>query len=373
MALQAALTVILLAGSVSLGRSFLKLVDTNLGFDTSQVLTMQVSLEASRHAGSSGFYDDVVQRVRAIPGVEAAGTTLYLPLEPYPNIPGAAITLENDQQYRMRENAVGSGYFAAMHQEFVAGRDFNDAERHGSENAVIVNEEVARSLGLGAKIVGQHLKGKQPATVVGVVRTARWEGPIYGPWGEWFVPLERRKPNFAAFAIRIRGDASSYIPSIRGAVQAVDPAVPIFRVEPMKTFLDERLARPRFYTTAMTFLGGFALLLAAIGIYGVASNSVTQRTREMGVRLAVGASATGVRAMLLRQAMLPLLAGLAMGITGAITLSAYLQHWMTSAEPVGLGATAAAAGTLIVCCASAVWRATARVVSIDPMQALRAD
>jgi len=374
-AVQAALTILLLAGSASLGRTFLKMLDTNLGFDTSQVLTFQVSLEGSRYKekAMSPFYSEVASRLRAIPGVEAAGPSLYVPLQLYPNVQAFTLTLENGKKSPARRNLIGAGFFAAMKQVLVAGRDFTDAERFGSENAVIVNEEIARSSGLGADIVGHRTQGAEPATIVGVVRTARWEGPDIPPWNEWYTPLERSQPSFAAFAVRVRGDASSYIPAVRNAVQSVDPAVPVYRVEPLKALLDERLARPRFYTTAISFLGGFALLLSAIGIYGVAFNSVAQRTKEIGIRIAVGASVSGVRAMLLRQTMLPLLAGLAIGMTGAIALGTYLQNLMYSAEPVGVAVTAATAGMLILCCAVAVWRATARIVRIDPMQALRAE
>jgi predicted permease len=372
LAVQAALTVVLLAGSVSLGRTFLKLLDTNLGFDTTQLLTLQVSVDGTKHSGGAQFYTDVNERLRAIPGVEASGAALYLPLEPYPYVMASNITLENGTQSPLgRQNIIGEGFFGTLHQQFVAGRDFNDAERAGKELAVIVNEDLARSIGLGAGIVGQRLKGNK--TVVGVVRSVRWEGPDFVPWNEWYSPLERSKASFAGFAIRVRGDAASYIAAVRAAVEAVDASVPIFRVEPMRSLLDERLAKPRFYTTAIAFLGAFALLLSAVGIYGVAANSVAQRTKEIGVRIAVGGSANGVRAMLLRQTMAPLVVGLAVGVTAALALGRYLQSLITSAEPVGAVVAGMAAVALIACCAVAVWRATAKVVRIDPMVALRVE
>jgi ABC-type antimicrobial peptide transport system permease subunit len=156
-------------------------------------------------------------------------------------------------------------------------------------------------------------------------------------------------------------------------MQQVDGSIPVYDVKTLDQRLGDALARPRFYTTAILFLAGFALLLAIIGIYGVASYSVGQRTKEIGVRLAVGASTGVVRGMLLRESLWPLGVGMTAGVFGAIGLGRFLQSLMDSADPVSTWTCAAAAILLVFAGAVAVWRATARVVRVDPMRALRTD
>jgi ABC-type antimicrobial peptide transport system permease subunit len=156
-------------------------------------------------------------------------------------------------------------------------------------------------------------------------------------------------------------------------VQQVDKQVPVYDVKTLEDRFSETLARPRFYATAVLFLGGFALLLAVIGIYGAASYSIAQRTHEIGVRIAVGATPGGLRSLLLWQSLLPMAVGGAAGIAGAVLLGRYLQHLIAGAETTGVLACAAAAGTLIFAAALAVWTATRRIVRMDPTAALRAE
>jgi putative ABC transport system permease protein len=159
----------------------------------------------------------------------------------------------------------------------------------------------------------------------------------------------------------------------RDAVQQVDRQVPVYDVKTLDERLSDMLATPRFYTTAVLFFGGFALLLAVVGIYGAASYSIAQRTHEIGVRIAVGATAGGVRGMLLWQSMLPMGCGAAAGIAGAALLGRYLQHLIAGAESTGAWTCTGAAATLALAAALAVWTATGRIVRMDPTAALRAE
>jgi putative ABC transport system permease protein len=163
------------------------------------------------------------------------------------------------------------------------------------------------------------------------------------------------------------------VPVCRDAVQSVDRQVAWFAVEPFDQRLQELIARPRFYTIAIVFLGGFAMLLALIGIYAVASYSVAQRTHEIGVRIAIGATAAGVRWMILRQALLPVALGAVAGLAGAAAMGQYLQHLVASAQPASLSIRAAAALTLAATAAIATWSATRRVSRLDPMVVLRSE
>jgi predicted lysophospholipase L1 biosynthesis ABC-type transport system permease subunit len=167
--------------------------------------------------------------------------------------------------------------------------------------------------------------------------------------------------------------AARYLAPCRDAAQAADPQVPAYDVETLDQRLSENLARPRLYTSAVLFLGVLALLLAMVGTYGVASYSITQRTHEIGVRIAVGASPRGLRGMLLRQSMLPVACGALAGIAGAAALGRYLQHLIANADATGPLTCAVAAAALAATAALAVWTATGRVVRMDPTAALRAE
>jgi ABC-type antimicrobial peptide transport system permease subunit len=185
--------------------------------------------------------------------------------------------------------------------------------------------------------------------------------------------MDQQPRSWATFTAKVRGDAERYLAPCRDAVQAADAQVPVYDVKTLDQRLSENLARPRLYTSAVLFLGVFALLLAVVGTYGVASYSITRRTHEIGVRIAVGASPRGLRGMLLRQSMLPVACGALAGVAGAGALERYLQHLMAHAEPTGPWTCAVAAAALAATAALAVWTATGRIVRMDPTAALRTE
>jgi putative ABC transport system permease protein len=188
-----------------------------------------------------------------------------------------------------------------------------------------------------------------------------------------FLPIEQSPPGFVTFVAHVHGAAAPYMAMCRDAVQQVDRQVPVYDVKTLDRRLSDMLSRPRFYTTAVLFLGGFALLLAVVGIYGAASYSIAQRTHEIGVRIAVGASPSGLRSMLLWQSMFPMALGAAAGVVGAAVLGRYLQHLIAGAEATGAATCAAAATALALTAALAVWTATRRIAAMDPTAALRAE
>ncbi len=321
-----------------MGRTFLRLLNVDLGFHPARVVTLNVSIQGTRHSGSGEWqnYSEALHRLRSVPGVKAAGAVSYLPLT---NDVYMADAFKLDSGLRVERivmNAVMPGYFSAMGTSFLAGHDFAENEKEHSEPSVIVNEAFAKSAGLGRTIVGRKLTpsgGNTPYLIAGVVTTAR----------------------------------------CRDAVRSVDPEVPVYDVKTLDQRLTEVLSRPRFYTTATLFMTLLAALLAAVGSYGTAAYSIAQRKHEMGIRIALGASYHGVRGMMLRESLIPIIVGAVSGIFLSLALGRYLGHLLENAVQPTVWTCAAGAALLLLTGLTAAWSATGRVLSIDPADALRAE
>ena len=178
---------------------------------------------------------------------------------------------------------------------------------------------------------------------------------------------------FSTFVVRVDGRAENYLSEVRDVIESVDPQVPVFGVKTMQQRLDEVFAGPRFYRTAMWFFGGFALLLATIGIYGIVSYAVVQRTREMGVRLALGTTPVRLRGMLLRQGLLIAVAGAIPGIAGAQLSGRFLETLVDGAKPIGLGTSAGLILLLALVASISIWCASRRITRFDITAILRSE
>jgi predicted permease len=387
-ALQASVAVVLLVGSLILGRSFLRLLGTDLGYRTDNVAVLSVSLFGTRYQTDymafrtspqppqfreATYYRRALDRMRALPVVESAGLVNSLPLSGE-KLWSTDFTLDSGQQPFAMEVNASPGYFRSMGVPVVQGRDFTDGDRQGSEPVAIVNEEFVRRAGVGNAILGHKVtpNSSKPLTIVGIVRTLLYDPLRRGNAdAQVYTPIAQNSVGAATFTVRVRGDAERYLPMLRDSLAQVDSSVPPFGVATLDARLRESLARPRFYTTAILFFAGFALLLAIVGVYGAASYSIAQRTQEIGVRIAVGASPLGLRATLLRQSMLPVAGGMAAGVAGAVAFGRYLQSLIATAEPAGIVPCLAAAALLAAATAAAVWTASSRIVNLDPIAALR--
>jgi putative ABC transport system permease protein len=377
-AMQAALTVVLLTGCFSLGRSFLRLLNTDLGYRTSSIVTLNVSLSGSRYGQDdreARYYAEAVARLRASPGVESAAAVSHLPLVSR-MFTGGQFKLDDGRQLPVAVLVSATpGYFHTMGTPVVEGREFTAADTKSSEPVVVISDELARSAGAG-RMTGRKIdlswRGKpQWATIAGVVRAQRYSGPGSSGDHQIFRPVEQSPPGAASLVARVRGDAAQYLPACREIVQRIDRDIPVYDVRTLDQRLADVLARPRFYTAAIGFFAAFALLLALIGSYAVAAASAARRTHEIGVRLAVGASPRRIRAMLLRQSLLPAAAGLAAGLLASAGLSRFLQFLIAGAGQTGPAATATAALLLLLVTGLATWRATRRIVRMDAAAALR--
>jgi putative ABC transport system permease protein len=374
-ALQAALSVALAAGAFSMGRSFLRLMGIDLGYRTSHVLTMSVSLPLINDRVAP-FAQRALDRLRSVPGVESAGAASYLPLVNSPIQEGTFFRLDRSQPSQStRVMVVTPDFFRAMGTPVLEGREFTAADKRGASPVVIVTEQFARRFSdtglLGRRI---YLEPASVwATVVGIVQSQRFLGPEADRWDVIYRPMDQYEQWFATFIARVHGSPERYLAVCREAVQGADRSVPVFDARTLEQRLDDAVARPRFYTTVIVFLSAFALLLAGVGAYGSASHAVSQRRHEIGIRIAVGGPPRRVQLMVFRQSMAPVFAGAAAGLLAAASLGPLLRHLFASAEPVGPAMWTAAVIAIVLATGGAIWAGTSRVVRTDPTFALRVE
>jgi predicted permease len=360
---QATLAIVLLTASVTMGRSFLRLIHADMGFIPKNVITLNVSLVGTRYQTNEmerQYYTRVLERLRALPGVEAAGVVSTLPLVP---------------RY-VADQAATPGYFHAIGADIVAGRDFTESDLYTTQPAIIVNEEWAKEKGATpAAVVGTPFqRGEQVlGPIVGVLKTIRSRGPGLPGQPEYYLSQRQGVAGFMSFVVRVRGNTDDYLAMCRDVLHHVDTGIPVYDVKTLEERLGEALARPRFYTTTVLFLAGFALLVAVIGIYGVAAYSIGQRKFEIGVRAAVGASTGDLRSMLVRDGLWPIVVGIVFGLLATIRFESAFRYLVSTAEPLSVWACLAAAGLLLTTAAVAIWTATERIVELDPTSALRAE
>jgi putative ABC transport system permease protein len=372
-AVQVASSIVLFTGSIALGRAFVALLRTDNGFTTASVATMNVSLAGSvRQTNTAAYYADVFRRVREVPGVVSVSATQFLPLAVTGFMGGSFNVDGTGTPVFALQVPIAPNYFQTMGGLLLAGRDFSDQDVENSGQIAIVNDRFARSFGEPSAVVGRSVTAErqQPRKIVGVVRAMRYD-PSSDTDPEVFTPS--RSPNAWTIVARVSGHARDRIAAIRDAVQSVDPKVPVFNVKTMEERLDASLARPKFYATAVIFFGGLALLLVVIGIYGVVSYAVVQRTREMGIRLALGITSGRLRVAVLRQGFITVALGVVPGVWGAITGGRYLQSLVHGAA-AGIVMTAAVAVVITtVTAAAAIWSATRHIARLDIMDVLRAE
>jgi ABC-type antimicrobial peptide transport system permease subunit len=256
----------------------------------------------------------------------------------------------------------------------VAGREFTAAEVRQNANVCMVSERFAAEFGSAADALG-HQVFREPRKIIGVVKGMDYakHDLIDANPRLVFLPSSRPGGFFSTFVARVDGRAEGQLARIRDAIQSVDPEVPVFGTKTMEQRLDDVLARPQFYRTAVLCFAAFAVLLAVIGIYGIVSYAVAQRTREMGVRMALGTTPAKLRAGLLRQGLLTVGAGVIPGIAGAFFAGRFLGSLVDGAKPADAATYAATAAFIGLTAAASIWAATRPVARLDIMDILRSE
>ncbi|HVZ48560.1 MAG TPA: FtsX-like permease family protein [Gemmatimonadaceae bacterium] len=385
---QVALALVLVVSAGLLFRSVRILMAIPPGFDPSHVVTMQV-MEAGHAfddpAARLAFYDNALQAVRRVPGVGDAAFTSQLPLSGDVDGYGFEVQARPDQQAGTAGSAlrytVSPDYFATMRIPLVRGRLLNAADRPGAAEAIVINESMARRLfgdqdGIGQRLrFGPQMGNGRWGEVVGVVGDVRHHSlaaaapdAFYVANGQW-----EWADNVETLVVRASGNAASLVPELRQAVWSVNPDIPILRIQTMDGLVTASAGPRRFALLAIQTLAVVALLLAAIGLYGVIAGNVAERIREIGIRTALGASPGAVAGAVVRQALSLVAAGAVIGGAGAVVAARLLSAMLfqvSPLDPVTYGATAA---LLAVVALLAAWAPARRAVGVDPTVAVRAE
>jgi putative ABC transport system permease protein len=380
---EVALAFVLLVGAGLLLNSFARLMQVDLGFNPQNVLKLTVALPATQYAGDAqkiAFMERALERLKALPGVEAAAAANVTPLTGYAaNLP---FDIENrppalpGEQPNAEYRAVSADYFRALGMRLRRGRLFTEQDVKQTRAAVI-NEELARHYWPNEDPLGKRLRlarADEPwREVIGVVGDIKQTAVEAAPLPELYEPTLRNAAGFYDIVVRSSVSPESLTQAARAEFRALDPNLPLFTIRTLAVTVQLNLARQRF---AMQLLGAFALLalaLAAIGLYGVLSYAVSQRTREIGLRMALGARAGDVIRMTLKESMRLVMIGAGLGF--ALSLAAgrvmtNLLYGVTATDPLTIACALALLGAVSL---SACWLPARRAAKADPMAALRAE
>jgi len=387
---EVALSLILLVGSGLLLESFAKLRGIDPGFRADHVLTARVDAPITKYGDftkRSAFFERVLERVRALPGVQAAGLTSALPLTWDGGTNSfilEGVVRSPDVTWDANDRVVSPGYFEAMRIPLRRGRLFRESDGPDAPPVAIVNETMARKFWPGYPL-GQDPLGKRFRfdngldmtpwlTIVGIVGDVRQMRLNEPPRQEMYFPYWQAKDNWMVprdLAIRASGDPLSLASAVRQAVWSVDKDQPVANVMTLDGLLDEEIAQRRVQAALLAGFAALALILASVGIYGVLSYMVTQRTREIGVRVALGASAADVFRTVAGQGMTLAGLGIAAGLAGALALSRLLRSLLfgvSAGDPVAYAGAVALFGVVALL---ACYFPARRAARVDPMVTLR--
>jgi putative ABC transport system permease protein len=382
---EVALSLVLLIGAGLMIRSFWKLQNVDPGFDTSNALTMSVVLTPTRYSEPQqrlGFVDQAIEQIRAVPGVVSVGTTSAIPLagggstQPF-SIEGQP-TVAIAEQPMAQTRYISPDYFRAIAIPLRQGRFFSDYDRDSSVPVVIISEAMARRFWPGENPIGRRLTPSFHAAegvreIVGVVGDVKTVGLEVDSSAMMYLPYKQAPRPFISFVVRTASNPESLVPPVSQAIYLIDKAQALTNVQTMEQVLTESLSGRRFNMTLLLTFAGVALLLAAVGVYGVMNYTVTLRRRELGIRMALGAERMDVLRLVLRQGLMLTLIGVGAGLISAYALTrlmASLLYGVTATDYLTFGSVSA---MLIAVGLAASYVPARRATKVNPTIALRAE
>jgi predicted permease len=385
---EIALSLVLLVGAGLLMKSFLKLQAVAPGFNPNNLLTMRVSMEGPDYEKAESriaFYDQLLDKIKALPGVQSAGARYHIPLAPDDGYANLAFAIEG----RLHEpanrptafyNTVSPDLFRTMEIPVSKGRPFNEHDDQKAQRVIIINETLARRHFPGEDPLGKRMtlndenpKEEDWATIVGVVKDTKPLTMDGKPAPEMYMPYAQRPGRFMALMIRTTNKPESVAAAVRRSVQALDRNQLAYGLRTFDGVMSEAVAAPRFRASLLGVFAAVALILAMVGVYGVMSYAVAQRTREIGIRMALGAEPRDALKMVMKQGAKLAVAGVAIGSGGAAALTWLIEGLLfdvRAADPATfVAAPLLLAGVALLACYLPARRAT----KVEPMIALRCE
>ena len=395
---EVALAMVLLVSAGLMLRSLIRLQQVDPGFSVNGALSLQVSLSRRAYPTPDAqlrFFSEAVERLRALPAVTGVGGSEFMPFTGLDSwtgffIEGRPDPTRGDQQ-QTHQRTVTDNYFAVMNIAIVAGRPFSAADRDGAPRVTIIYETMARTYWPGESPIGRKIAldletlrffpdrppiRNVPAAmreIVGVVRDIHHNSLRLGAHPEMYIPLPQRPVSDLTLVLRTAGDPLALAAASREAIRSIDPNQPVANIETVSGLVARSIAQPRANSLIIATFASIAVMLAMIGIFGLVAHDVAQRTRELGIRLALGEQPSGIRALVIGDGFRLVLMGLVFGIPAALGAGRWLSSLLFNISPADPLTLVTAAATLVavslVACAIPARRAT----RIDPIRTLRAD
>ena len=370
---EIALSLVLLGGAGLLTRSFLRLLETDLGFRPHHVAIVRVDPVMRNERQLIAFLDRVTDAVRAIPGVEAAGITDAVPLDRDRSW-GAALLGQSGAPGTFVPafvRVIGSGYFSALQIPVLEGRAFDNHDIAGAPKTVIINESLARTLFPGQSSLDREIFAGGKRRVIGVVRDVKHSALDQEAGNEFYISYAQGGIEGADLVVRTFLDPETLATALRKTIWSFAPNQPLAGFRTVDQLVETAASPRRFTMLLLSIFAGLALLLAAVGIYGVIAYSVGQRTRELGIRMALGASPGMLERQVVKESLLLSAAGAFVGLVGLAGLSRYIASLLFGTSPAD-PLVFTAATIILICVASfAAWIPARRAARIDPVSALR--
>ena len=377
--IETALAMILLAGAGLLLRSFLAVSAVDPGFRADRVLSMGMSVARDTPPERTvAIFEEAIERIEGLPAVEAAGATgeLFLGLNPDHTVDIEGRPLDLSAQRQLSRDPVTPGFFETLGVPLLAGRFFDSGDRVGSLPVAIVNKAMAEHYWPGENAIGKRFRGAAAAevpwlTVAGVTGDMRRQGPDRAPVPQYFQPLAQRPRQYMVLMVRGEIASPGFVASIRTAVAEADPSAPLYSISTLSSEWSQRIAERRFQSWLLGLFSVAALVLAAIGIFGLTQFAVAQRTREIGIRMALGARGQDVAARMALRGVAPAAAGIGIGLAGALAISRTMAGLLFGTSPSDPLSYAGTACLLLIVAAAGCYLPARRASRVDPVAALR--
>ena len=387
---EVSLALVLLIGAALLVRTFIALHEVGPGFDAHNVLTMEMSLNGQRYQSTAGIAQllhDGRDRLSALPGVELAAACFWLPIDVEDGT-GFQIVGRPARKdgYGSQWMSVTPGYLSLFKIPVLRGRDFTENDKAGAPSVVLINEALAAKYWPNEDPIGQHIRDGNEVggveTIVGIVADSHNSGLARPADPMMMIPIAQVTDSYnAAYAniqplfwvVRTRGDPHLAIPAVTEQLRIASAGFPVGHIRTMDEVMGRSTARQSFNMLLLTIFGAVALVLAAIGIYGLMAYSVEQRTQEMGIRMALGADRARIRRLVVWHGMRLALFGVVVGVAAALGFTRLIASFLFGVKPWDPAVFIAAPVVLAAVALVAVWLPAARAAKLDPMQALRAE